>query len=131
MSLFEKVCELEEESIRFGFRWENSAQIMAQIRSECEEIEEHLSLDERKIPNLIELQGEIGDLIHAAFSLCIFYKLDPQETLLITLQKYEKRFNAVKELAKEQGLQNLEGHDFDELMEYWSKAKKLVDKAKS
>ena len=120
MDLLEKVVSLENDADAFGFRWEKTAQ----IESECFEIQEHLHCGPAANP--IELQEEIGDLLHAVFSLCVFCKLSPRETLKKTLGKFEARLNAVKELAAEQGLMDLNGHSFDELMALWDKAKQMV-----
>ena len=122
MNLLEKVLQLEQNADEFGFRWENTAQIMAQINSECREVEEHLHAhgDQDK------LQEELGDLLHAVFSLCVFCKLNPAQTLEKTLAKFERRMTAVQQLALEQGLTNLNGYPFAELMRYWDKAKQLV-----
>ncbi len=125
MDLLEKVVKLEQEADQFGFRWETTDQIMEQIRSECLEINEHLQ--HKPTPeNQLELQEEIGDLLHATFSLCVFCKLSPKETLEKTLVKFERRLNAVKQLAQEKGLTNLDGHSFEELMQIWRQAKQNV-----
>ena len=127
MDLLKKVEKLEQDAETFGLRWENTDQIMDQIRSECVEIHEHLGKGlNRTSPH--ELQEEIGDLIHAVFSLCVFCKLNPKETLQKTLNKFEKRLNAVKKITHEYGLDNLDGLPFDELMKVWDKAKKLTNK---
>lgn len=127
MDLFTKVKKLEQAAEEFGLRWENPGQIMAQIQSECVEINEHLSqgVDHAR---QVELQEEIGDLLHAVFSLCVFCKLDPKDTLKKTLSKFENRLNAVKKITQEYGLDNLDGLSFDELMRVWEKAKKLTNK---
>lgn len=124
MDLLEKVVVLEKNAEEFGFCWENTEQIMAQIKSECVEISEHL---QGKISeaNALELEEEIGDLLHAVFSLCVFCKLSPKTTLEKTLSKFEGRLNAVKHLAKERGLTNLSGFAFEQLMELWDQAKKM------
>ena len=125
MDLLEKIVALEHDADQFGFRWETTDQIMAQIQSECVEINEHLT--NRVGENYpVELQEEIGDLLHAVFSLCVFCKLSPTDTLEKTLAKFERRLNAVKQLSHEQGLTNLTGLAFDELMSIWDKAKQLV-----
>ena len=125
MDLLEKVEELEHTADAFGFRWETTAQIMEQIESECAEINEHL--DQGITPvNQPDLQEEIGDLLHAVFSLCVFCKLNPKETLEKTILKFERRLNSVKDIATEQGLSTLDGHSFDELMKIWRQAKLLV-----
>ena len=123
MSLLEKIITLEKEAEDFGFKWETAHQIMAQIRSECDEISVHLK-NPSSDPDKIALQEEIGDLLHAVFSLCVFCKLSPQATLEKTLNKFELRLRAVKEIANAKGLTSLDGCSFDELMEYWNKAKK-------
>lgn len=123
MDLLDKVKHLELEADSFGFRWERPEQIMRQIHSECLEIEEHL---QQNSPNQEALQEEIGDLLHAAFSLCVFCKFDPQETMQATLEKFERRLLAVKQLAYADGKYSLVGHSFADLMKYWDQAKDLV-----
>lgn len=124
MNILEKLTRLEKEAEDFGFKWENPHQIMTQIQSECIEINEHLDFAEPE--NKIRLQEEIGDLLHAVFSLCVFCKFDPEETLKNSVDKFERRFNAVKILAQESGLKKLNGMSFDELMNFWNKAKNKV-----
>jgi len=127
MDLLEQVEKLEHTADQFGFRWENTDQIMAQIQSECMEINVHLHQPAEQLDRA-ELQEEIGDLLHAVFSLCVFCQFNPKNTLEKTLEKFGRRLEAVKKIASERGLNNLEGHSFDELMQIWSQAKQQVDK---
>jgi ATP diphosphatase len=90
--------------------------------SELTEIDAHLN-----DPVKNKLQEEMGDLLHAAFSLCIFLKLDPMITLEKSISKFERRFNAVKQIAKQQNLTSLNGKPFDELMNFWNKAKEYTN----
>lgn len=125
MELLDNVVLLEKEADAFGFRWETTDQIMAQIESECIEINEHLQAG-FELANQAELQEEIGDLLHAVLSLCVFCKMSPKDTLEKSLTKFERRLNAVKGIAEKKGLSNLSGYPFDELMNVWDQAKKLV-----
>lgn len=118
-TIFDDIKHLEKEAILLGLRWETKAQIMAQIRSECLEIEEHLEAKDKRDA----LQDEIGDLLHAVFSLCTYCNFDTELTLRKSLDKFEHRLNAVKAIAKEEGLENLQGKSFEELMRYWELAK--------
>ena len=102
MKLLEKITSLEDEAENFGFKWENPTQIMEQIQSECLEISAHLK-NFLSDTNNIQLQEEIGDLLHAVFSLCIFCQFDPEATLGKAVDKFERRFKAVKKIAEEQG----------------------------
>lgn len=122
MDILQKLTNLENEATTFGFKWENPEQIIAQIRSELKEIEVHLN-------NPAEshlLQEEIGDLLHAAFSLCIFCQFDADETLAKSILKFEKRFRETQRLAKMNGLTDLKGQPFDKLMQLWDKAKEIT-----
>lgn len=123
--LLDKIVALEEDASQFGFRWETTEQIMHQIQSEYAEINEHLEYGFEKA-NQIELQEEIGDLLHAVFSLCVFCKFSPTTTLEKTLEKFERRLSAVKNIAEGNGLATLNGQPFDELMRVWDRAKQLV-----
>ena len=56
----------------------------------------------------------------------VFLQLKPESTLEQTLDKFERRLHAVKDISQEQGLTNLNGFPFDELMTIWQKAKARV-----
>lgn len=118
-TIFDKIEDLEKAAILFGLQWESKAQILAQIRNECIEIAEHLETKEQRDA----LQEEIGDLMHAVFSLCISCDFDPELTLKKALDKFEHRLNTMKAIAKEDGHDNLQGKTFNELMHYWELAK--------
>lgn len=120
MNILEKLTNLEHEAADFGFKWETSNQIIEQIKSEITEIDVHLKDGDQN-----KLQDEIGDLLHAVFSLCIFNQFDPEKTLSNSIKKFERRFKLVEQLAKEKGLNNLHGLSFQELMSYWEQAKQL------
>ncbi|KTC64874.1 nucleoside triphosphate pyrophosphohydrolase MazG (plasmid) [Legionella adelaidensis] len=124
MNILKRMELLEADADDFGFSWENTDQIIAQIKSEINEIIEHLQVESCQNPK--GLQEEIGDLFHAVISLCVFCKLDPEETLKLTTNKFERRLNAVKDLAQKDGLASLKNHSFKDLMKYWDKAKKEV-----
>lgn len=125
MNALKKLTALENEADHFGFKWEKVEQIMAQIQSEYTEITAHLDQLDHPLSKQ-KLQEEIGDLLHAVFSLCVFCKFDPQETLEKSIKKFERRLTAVKQIASQQGLTSLQNHSFDELMSFWKQAKALV-----
>ena len=124
MNVLEKLTHLEKEAEQFGFKWDNTHQIMTQIKSECDEVDGHLlhTTDDNKL----KLQEEIGDLMHAVFSLCIFCEFNPKETLEKSINKFERRLNAVKNIAQENKIATLNGYAFDDLMQFWDQAKKRV-----
>ena len=72
---------------------------------------------------LTNLQEEIGDLIQAAISLAVFCKLDPRETLSKGIDKFQRRYDVVVQLARSEGHENLHKQPFEILMDYWKRAK--------
>lgn len=116
--LLKRVEKQEFEAQKFGFYWENFNQLIEQIQSECIEIQ-----DEWNKENPSFLQEEVGDLIQAAISLAIFCKLDPHETLLKSIEKFQRRYDAVVQMAKSDGYDNLHNQSFELLMSYWNRAK--------
>ena len=124
MSILQKITQLEKDAEQFGFKWENTHQIMAQIKSECAEIDEHLTHTDND--TRLKLQEEIGDLMHAVFSLCVFCEFDAKETFRKSVDKFERRLNAVKTIAQENEIATLNGYAFDELMKFWDQASSRV-----
>lgn len=122
MNIFKKVTVIEKQADDFGFMWSDTAQIFEQIQSECEEIKDNLvQLGDRP-----HLQEEMGDLIHAVFSLCLFMKFDLEETCVKSIEKFEKRFVELKKLAHDAGFETLKGQPIDVLMHFWTQAKEKV-----
>ncbi|MBY0272874.1 MAG: nucleoside triphosphate hydrolase [Alphaproteobacteria bacterium] len=119
MDTFKRLTAIEKQADDFGFMWSDTAQIFVQIQSECEEIKDNLG-------DRYHLQEEMGDLIHAVFSLCLFMKFDPEETCLKSVEKFEKRFVELKRLAHAAGFETLKGQPVDVLMHFWSQAKENV-----
>lgn len=125
MDKLQKLLALEQEADNFGFNWDSPQQIMDQIKSECEEINEHLN--DNSIQNASpELKAEIADLLHGVISLCAFCRFNPNEIADKAIQKFERRFSAVKEITKEKGFKNLKDSNLDEMMKIWNEAKKRV-----
>ncbi len=125
MDILEKIFKLEKDADEFGFRWDNPAQILQQITSECHEVAEHLN-KHSSVEKSLELQEEISDLIHAAFSLCVFCDFDIEETINISLDKFTKRMYMVRKIAAEKGIDNLTNHSFSERMQFWDAAKERL-----
>lgn len=116
--LLKRVEKQEIEAQEFGFYWENFHQILQQIQSECIEIQEAWAKE-----NSLHIQEEIGDLIQASISLAVFCRLDPHETLLKSIAKFQRRYDTVVQLARSEGFENLHKQSSEILMDYWQRAK--------
>ena len=71
------VVASEMRARHFGFRWTDYQQLIDKVHAECDEITEvAYDVDKRK-----ELQDELGDLMLVAFSFCMHFNFDLNETL--------------------------------------------------
>lgn len=120
MTSLEKLILLEKDARCFGFDWPDQFMILDQAISECEEIRE--AIIHQEVPERI--QDEIGDLIHAAISLCLFSGFDVEETVSKVTNKFGNRMAIVKKLTQDQGLKNLEGQSVEMRMALWAESKK-------
>ncbi|HXH54373.1 MAG TPA: MazG nucleotide pyrophosphohydrolase domain-containing protein [Gammaproteobacteria bacterium] len=121
--LLQKIINQEKSAAEFGFYWESIEQLLEQIQSECAEVKEAwLS------PDNVHLKEEVGDLINATLSLCIFLKLDPFETLNESVEKFQRRYDSLVMLVKQDGLQDLKNKPLNILLDYWNRAKKVAKK---
>lgn len=123
MDIWHRLIELEKKSEDYGLAWPDAMQILQQIESECVEIREHL---QQKQFDKKALQEEIGDLMHAVMSLAWYCQFDSYQTLVNSCDKFERRFEMIQLISKEQNLDNLKGLNFTQLMEIWNEAKKRL-----
>ena len=119
--LLEKIIDQELRAREFGFYWERIEQLLEQIKSECDEIQEAWRQGDRK-----HLQEEIGDLMNAATSIAIFCGMSPVETLQRSIEKFQARYDALVEFVKLDGRKDLKNQPFELLIEYWNRAKKAT-----
>lgn len=118
---FKGAYTLRNEAKELGFYWLSAAQILMQISSETQEVKQALDQQEP----MERVAEEIGDLLHAVIELCLFLDLNPETILESSLNKFEKRFNVMKQLMTDHGLETLRGKTF-EAMALWQEAKKMV-----
>lgn len=102
---FENYIQLEKEAEAFGFNWPNLLTVLEQVDSECQEIQQAIT-DQHSVEHC---QEEIGDVMQAAISVCLVAGFDVHKTLTGANTKFIQRLQKIQELAKAQGLANLEG----------------------
>lgn len=116
----EKLISLEKEARGFGFDWPDHEMVIDQAISESEEVRNAINQGESQE----RIKEEVGDLIHTAISVCMFLGFTVEETTDIVADKFAKRFGHVKNIANEQGFENLKGQTTEKLVEIWNEAKR-------
>ena len=123
MDIFNRIIQLDKMATDYGFTWSHYSQLIAQLLSECQEVEEVIG-DPLKREHL---EDELGDLMFTAIALCVFCQFDPTSTLDKSLHKFEKRFNKMQEIVSQSGYTSLQQQPMDVLKTFWEQAKRAVN----
>lgn len=110
--------KIGHKSIRFNFDWSDVNDVIAKIEEELAEVKEALALKQDK--EMLTL--EIGDLLFTVSQLARHLDIDAEQALRKTLRKFEIRFELMKKLVEDEGL-DFKNLNVSLLEEYWQKAK--------
>ncbi len=118
-----KCLKISEKAVSAGFEWRNAEELWAKVLSEIAELKEALELQPGEYrQNEVEL--ELGDVLFCMVNVARWNKLNPEESLLLAIDKFKQRYHMMEELSK-QALNEL---DKDQLAELWAKAKIETDR---
>ncbi len=109
----------EQDAIEFGFQWPDINMALDQVFSEVTEVKNAIHEHESST----RIQEEVGDLLHAAISVCVFLGYDVNETLDISNKKFSRRMSGLKHIAKERGLNDFQGQSVEFMMSLWREVK--------
>lgn len=112
-----RAYELQKRAAKVGFDWENVEDAFVKVREELDEFEKEMNENSSE-----RLMQEFGDLLFAFINVARFYKINPEEALFHTNQKFIRRFTYVEERAKENG-KDFADYTLMELDAFWNEAK--------
>ena len=69
-----------------------------------------------------EIQNEVGDIFFTLINIAKFVKVDAEEALRSTNNKFSKRFKFIEQEIKKNG-RTLKESSLEEMEHYWQKAK--------
>ena len=110
-----RAAKISRRAARIGFDWPDADAVIDKIEEELDEIED--AMDDGAPP--ITLEEEVGDLLFAAANLARKLDIEPETALRRATAKFERRFRALEQLAKERGI----GPDLDALEALWAEVK--------
>jgi len=82
-----RALKLQQKASKVGFDWNDPRAVLAKIREEADEIEAALDAGTKS-----HAAAEAGDLLFAVVNLARHLDTDPESTLRVTNQKFERRF---------------------------------------
>ncbi len=112
-----KALRLQEKTKQVGFEWEHASQVKDKVNEEVAELYEAVDSG-----NQDSIEDEFGDVMFALINYARFIKIDPEQALERTNQKFIRRFTAIEEMAATSG-KSLNDMTLDEMDELWNKVK--------
>lgn len=114
-----KAYRIQDKARNVGFDWEERSQVWDKVKEEIGEFEAEIeNMDSDKA------EAEFGDLMFSLINAARLYKINPDNALERTNQKFIKRFNYLEAHTLKQGKQ-LTDMTLAEMDAIWEEAKKL------
>lgn len=114
-----KAYRVQDKTHSVGFDWENREQVWEKVDEELQEFKAELL----KNPDSEETKAEFGDLLFSIINAGRLYKINPENALEKTNQKFIRRFNYVENQILESG-KTLKDTSLQEIDKLWNDAKK-------
>ena len=112
-----KAYRIQDKARNVGFDWEDKGDVWAKVREELGELETELRREDRD-----RSEAELGDFIFSVVNAARLYKLNPDNALERTNQKFTRRFNYIEAKAKAAG-RNIKDLTLGEMDQLWNEAK--------
>lgn len=138
-----KSFRVQEKAANVGFDWEHPEDVWTKVQEEYDELQVELNAlkaqrealeaagvdkkDERFADIKLRSEQEFGDLLFSMVNAGRLYKINPDNALERTNQKFIRRFGYVEQKAKELG-KELKDMTLGEMDQYWNEAKELEQK---
>ena len=116
-----KAYRIQDKARNVGFDWEEREQVWDKVKEEIQEFQDEVAhMDKQKA------EEEFGDVMFSLINAARLYKINPDNALEHTNQKFIRRFNYVEAHSKEG--KNLHDMTLEEMDKLWEEAKALENK---
>ena len=113
-----KAYRIQDKARNVGFDWEEKEQVWDKVKEEIAEFQvEVANMDKEKA------EAEFGDVMFSLINAARLYKINPDNALELTNQKFIRRFNYLEEHTIKEG-KNLKDMSLEEMDAIWNEAKK-------
>ena len=112
-----KAYRIQDKARNVGFDWKEKEDVWDKVQEELEELKVELAKGDKE-----NSTRELGDFIFSVINAARLYKLNPDNALEKTNQKFIRRFNYVEDHSLKQG-KNLKNMSLEEMDKLWDEAK--------
>lgn len=114
-----KAYRIQDKARNVGFDWEDERGAWDKVREELKELEEALDKGDKEAS-----LDELGDFLFSIINVSRFYKLNPDNALEHTNQKFIRRFNYIEQHSIKIG-KPLTEMSLEEMDALWNEAKEM------
>lgn len=114
-----KAYRIQDKARNVGFDWEDKSGAWEKVREELGELEEALNKGDKEAS-----LDELGDFLFSIINVSRFYKLNPDNALEHTNQKFIRRFNYIEQHSIRIG-KPLTEMTLEEMDALWNEAKEM------
>lgn len=114
-----KAYRIQDKARNVGFDWEKKEDVWDKVGEELDELKAELVREDKESST-----KELGDFLFSVINAARLYKLNPDNALEHTNQKFISRFTYVEQQAKKLG-KELKDMTLDEMDNLWNEAKKI------
>ena len=114
-----KAYRIQDKARNVGFDWEKKEDVWDKVGEELDELKVELTREDKE-----NSTKELGDFLFSVINAARLYKLNPDNALEHTNQKFISRFTYVEQQAKKLG-KELKNMTLDEMDNLWNEAKKI------
>jgi tetrapyrrole methylase family protein/MazG family protein len=115
---------ISKKAVRESFEWDEESKLWEQLQSEIVELQE-IVLNKESLSDTerADAELELGDILFTAVNVARWFKIDPEDALRKTNNKFTERFDLMMEIVKAGGADDLKGFSPEELEAFWKEAK--------
>lgn len=114
-----KAYRIQDKARNVGFDWEKKEDVWDKVGEELDELKAELTREDKE-----NSTKELGDFLFSVINAARLYKLNPDNALEHTNQKFISRFTYVEQQAKKLG-KELKNMTLEEMDNLWNEAKKI------
>lgn len=116
-----QALKISEKAVEQGFEWNDIDEVWAKVHSELNELQEAIANSDGA-PRDRDVDLEMGDVLFTLVNVARWQNLNPEESLLLAMDKFKQRFRKMEEITSKP----LKELSKEELAVLWEKAKACV-----
>ena len=114
-----KAYRIQDKARNVGFDWQQREDVWAKVREELDELQAELEREDKE-----RSTAELGDFLFSVINAARLYKLNPENALEHTNQKFIRRFGYIEEHSIRAG-RPLTEMSLEEMDTLWNEAKRI------